>query len=103
MSSANDSTPPTGIQAEPPPIKSTAVQTELPAPEAAIPLPAPAKKAAISAEQLAARTRLLDALLVGLVFVLTFLVAVFAARTNMLLLHLASGRALVYRGDSSGA
>src|SRR5262245_29436502 len=95
MASANDSTTPTGIQPAAPQGSSTAVQTTPPAESPSIPLPEQPKRAAITAERLAAWTRPLDAALALLVLVLTFFLASFAARNAELLMHLASGRGLL--------
>src|SRR5207249_823842 len=74
---------------------STATQTRPPAEMSSIPLPPQPKRAAVTVELLRRWTRPLDALLAVSVLVLAFLLASFAARNSDLLMHLATGRALL--------
>lgn len=103
MASANDPTPQagaqegmaiTGIQAAPAHSSPTAIQST-PASEKSISLPPRPKRAPVTPEQVAAWIRPLDLTLAGIVIVLAFLVASFAARNSDLLMSLATGRALL--------
>src|SRR5262249_6709974 len=103
MSSVNDPTPSAAIQAASPHASSTATQA-LPPPEpTSIPLPPRPKRAPLTLEQLNAWTKPLDVMIAASVVVLAFLAASFAARNNELLLHLATGRALLDGSYKFGA
>lgn len=95
MASANDSTPPPGLQSAAPQGSSTAVQTIPLAEPSSVPLPPQPKSAPITAKQLAFWTRPLDDALAVSVLILTFLLASFAARNSDQLMHFASGRGLL--------
>src|SRR5262249_20940587 len=88
MASEKEATLPTDIQ-------TAAPQANAPVESSSIPLPPQPKRAPVTLEQLNAWIRQLDAFLGSAVFILAFLLASFAARNNDLLLHLASGRALL--------
>jgi hypothetical protein len=82
----------TGIQLPP----SSLIQVGAPAPagEVVIPLPPPRERPSLSAERLAAETRLLDGIIVAVVLLLAFFLASFAIQNSDFWMHLATGRLL---------
>jgi hypothetical protein len=95
MSSGNDPNHSEAIQAAASHVGSTATQAMPPAQPSSIPLSPLPKRAPMTLEQLRAWTTPLDWVLAGTVVALAFLVASFTARNNELMLHLATGRALL--------
>src|SRR5258708_889524 len=95
MSSANEPIPSDAIQAAAPQVSSTATQTMPPSEPSRIPLPPRPQRPPMTLEQLNAWTKPLDLVLAAAVLALAFLVASFAARNSEVLLHLATGRALL--------